>query len=143
MYPLTALHFRVDWGGEGMNFSEVSGLTVEAEVVEYRGGDDKANHVSKLPGLRKAGNVTLKRGTTPSENGNGLFEWYAKVLANQVERRDVSVMLLNEELDPAMTWKLRGAWPAKLEGPGLNSTGNEVAIETLELACESIEIETA
>jgi phage tail-like protein len=141
MYPLTSLHFQVDWGDATTNFSEVSGLVVEAEAIEYRGGADPAPFVSKLPGLRKAGNVTLKRGVMPAVAGNGLYAWYDSIQANQVERRSVTITLLNEERVPAMTWKLREAWPVKLEGPGLNATGNEVAIETVELACERIEIE--
>jgi phage tail-like protein len=143
MYPLTSLHFEVDWGDATTNFSEVSGLTVEAEVVEYRGGADPAPHVGKQPGLRKAGNVTLKRGVMPALVGSGLYAWYDSIHANEVERRSVTVTLLNAERKPAMTWKLREAWPVKLEGPGLNATGNEIAVESLELACERIEVEAA
>lgn len=141
MYPLTSLHFEVDWGDATTSFSEVSGLTVEAEAVEYRGGADPALHVGKQPGLRKAGNVTLKRGVMPTAAGNGLYAWYDSIKANVVDRRSVTVTLLNEERAPAMTWKLRQAWPVKLEGPGLNATGNEIAIESVELACERIEVE--
>jgi phage tail-like protein len=142
-YPLTTLHFEVSWGDSQntSSFSEVSGLTMEAEVVEYRGGADKALSTRKLPGLKKFSNVTLKRGIMPAEAGNGLFEWYNTVVAGSVARRDVTVSLLNEERTPVMTWKIQGAWPVKIEGPGLKSTGTDVAVESAELACESIAIE--
>jgi len=145
MYPLTTLHFEVKWGDSQntMSFSEVSGLTMEAEVVEYRGGADKQLSTRKQPGLKKFSNVTLKRGIAPAEAGNGLFEWYNTIAAGNVTRRPVTVSLLNEARDPVMTWKIRDAWPVKIEGPGLKSTGTDVAIESIEFACEGIEIEVA
>lgn len=143
MYPLTTLHFEVSWGDSQntSNFAEVSGLTMEADVVEYRGGADRALHVHKIPGLRKYSNVTLKRGIAPAETGNGLFDWYNTIQAGEVLRRVVTVSLLNEVRDPVMTWKINEAWPVKIEGPGLKGTGTEIAIESLEFACESIAIE--
>lgn len=142
-YPLTTLHFEVSWGDSQntSNFSEVSGLTMEAEVVEYRGGADKALSVRKQPGLKKFGNVTLKRGIVPADAGNGLFDWYHSISAGSVARRDVTISLLNEERTPVMTWKIQSAWPVKIEGPGLKSTGTEIALEAVEFACESIAIE--
>ena len=132
MYPMTTLHFTVSWGDrqQTSSFSEVSGLTMEAEVVEYRGGADP-----------QFSNVTLKRGIAPTEAGNGLFEWYNSITIGAVERRDVTVSLLNEEREPVMTWKIKEAWPVKIEGPGLKATGTDVAIESVEFACEGIEIE--
>ncbi len=142
-YPMTTLHFEVSWGDSQntSNFSEVSGLTMEAEVGEYRGGADKALSVRKQPGLKKFGNVTLKRGIVPAEAGNGLFDWYSTITAGAVTRRDVTVSLLNEERTPVMTWKIQSAWPVKIEGPGLKSTGTDIAIETIEFACEGIAVE--
>jgi phage tail-like protein len=145
MYPLTTLHFSVSWGDarNTVNFSEVSGLTMEAEVVEYRGGADPQRSTSKQPALVKYDNVTAKRGIAAPESGNGLFEWFNSVAIGAVDRRDVTVSLLNESGNPAMTWKISAAWPVKLEGPGLKSTGTDVAIEAVTFACERIEIETS
>lgn len=143
MYPMTSLHFEVSWGDSQntSNFSEVSGLTMEAEVIEYRGGADVALSASKIPGLKKFGNVTLKRGIAPAEAGNGLFEWFDTIQAGTVSRRDVTVSLLNEEHTPVMIWKMKSAWPVKIEGPGFNSTGNEIAIHTLEFTHEGISVD--
>ena len=145
MYPMTSLHFAVSWGDakNTSNFSEVSGLTMEAEAIEYRDGNDPSLTARKLPGLKKFGNVTLKRGIAPKTSGNGLFEWYSTIQAGTVQRRTLTISLLNEVHEPAMTWKVKEAWPVKVEGPGLNSTGNEIAIETLEFACEGVEVVVA
>lgn len=141
-YPMTSLHFEVKWGDSQntSSFSEVSGLTMEAEAIEYRGGADVALTVRKLPGLKKFGNVTLKRGVVPKEAGAGLFDWYNTIQAGTVTRRPVTVSLLNEKREPVMTWSISNAWPVKLEGPGLNATGNEIAIETVELAHEGVKV---
>lgn len=145
MYPLTTLHFQVSWGDsqQTSSFAEVSGLTMEADAIDYRGGNDRSLSVSKIPGLRKYGNVTMKRGIMPAETGNGLFEWFATITAGSVQRRTVTISLLNEERDLVMTWKIRDAWPVKIEGPGLKATGNEIAIETLEMVHEGVEVEVA
>lgn len=145
MYPMTSLHFQVSWGDakNTSSFSEVSGLTMEAEVVEYRDGTDRSLTTRKTPGLKKYGNVSLKRGIMPAESGNGLYEWYATIKAGTVARRPVTISLLNEQHEPVMTWKIKDAWPVKVEGPGLNATGNEIAIETLEFVHEGLDIEVA
>jgi phage tail-like protein len=140
---MTSLHFEVKWGDSQntSSFSEVSGLTMEAEAIEYRGGADVALTVRKLPGLKKYGNVTLKRGIVPKEAGAGLFDWYNTIKAGTVTRRPVTISLLNEERKPVMTWKVRDAWPVKVEGPALNATGNEIAIESIEFANEGVEVQ--
>lgn len=140
--PMTALHFTVSWGDSRNTsaFSEVSGLTGEIEVIEYRAGNDLALTVQKIPGNRKFGPVTAKRGVMPSENGNGLFEWFSTLRAGNIDRRPVVISLMNERQEPVMVWQLRQAFPTKIDGPALNAKGTEVAIETLEFAHEGFEI---
>ncbi|MFF1509286.1 phage tail protein [Streptomyces sp. NPDC058326] len=138
-YPMTTLNFKVGWGDTTSSFSEVSGLTMEAETVEYRGGAHTERTVQKLPGLRKYGSVTLKRGIVP-EAGAGLFRWFAQVQAGGEFRRVVTVTLCNEQQENVMTWTIKNAWPVKLEGPGLKATGTEVAVESLEIAHEGITV---
>lgn len=140
IYPLPALHFQVSWGDSNntVNFSEVSGLTLESEPIEYRGGADITMTVQKIPGLKKYGNVTLKRGVVTKENG--FWEWWNTIQSGTVQRRTVTVSLLNEEHKPVMNWEIQRAWPVKVEGPSLNATGNEVAVETLEFAHEGMSV---
>jgi phage tail-like protein len=139
LYPVPAFHFTVDWGSERVGFTEITGLTQEAQVIEYRDGDFKEFSTVKFPGLRKFNNVTLKRGILP--NDTEYFAWLTTVekLSN-VSRRDLTVKLLNDKHEPVMAWKLTRAFPVKVEGPALKATGNEVAVESIELAHEGLSV---
>lgn len=137
--PYLNFNFIVDIGaGDELGFSEAEVTSGEIEVIEYREGADRVNTARKLPGLAKYPNVTLKRGITGSTD---LFEWWKSVRDGQVVRRNVTITLLDEQRQAVYRWLLRSAWPVKIEGPTLNASGNEVAIETLELAHEGLEIE--
>jgi phage tail-like protein len=138
-YPIPVFHFTVQWGGDRVGFSEVSGLTQENQAIEYRDGSFPEYSSIKMPGLRKFSNVTLKRGIVKGDNQ--FFKWLSTVKLNTVERRDLIVNLLNEEHQPVMVWKVMRAFPVKVEGPGLKATGNEVAIESIELAHEGLELQ--
>jgi phage tail-like protein len=138
-YPLPVFHFTVQWGGNRIGFSEVSGLTQENQAIEYRDGSFPEYSSIKMPGLRKFSNVTLKRGIVKADND--FFKWLSTIKLNQVERRDVVISLLNEEHTPVMTWKIHNAFPVKVEGPGLKASGNEVAIESIEIAHEGLELQ--
>ena len=137
--PYLNFNFLVDIGlGDELGFSEVEVPSGEIEVIEYREGSDRVNTVRKLPGLAKYPDVTLKRGITCRTD---LFEWWKSVRDGQVQRRNVTITLLDEQRQAVLRWHLRDAFPVKIEGPSLNASGNEVAIETLELAHEGLEIE--
>jgi phage tail-like protein len=138
-YPIPVFHFTVEWGGERVGFTEISGLTQEKQAIEYRDGSFPEYSSIKMPGLAKYSNVVLKRGVTKSDNQ--FFDWLATVKMHTVERRDLVISLLNENHEPVMTWKIHNAFPVKVEGPALKSTGNEVAIETIELAHEGLELQ--
>ena len=138
-YPLPAFHYQVEWGGEKMSFSEVSGLNVEIQMIEYRDGDSKQYEALKMPGIPKYGNLTMKKGILAADNK--FYTWVDTTALNTVERKDIIISLLNEAHEPVMTWKAINAFPVKIEGPGLKSTGNEVAIESIEIAHEKLTIE--
>ncbi|HEY5706365.1 MAG TPA: phage tail protein [Terrimicrobiaceae bacterium] len=139
LYPLPVFHFTVQWGGTRIGFSEVSGLTQENQAIEYRDGDFKEYSSIKMPGLRKFNNIVMKRGIVRSDNE--FFKWLSTVKLNTVERRDLVISLLNEEHNPVMVWKVQNAFPVKVEGPGLKASGNEVAIESIEIAHEGLELQ--
>ena len=138
-YPLPVFHFTVQWGGTRIGFSEVTGLTQENQAIEYRDGSFPEYSSIKMPGLRKFSNVTLKRGIVKADNE--FFQWLSTIKLNQVERRDIVVSLLNENHEPVMTWKVQNAFPVKVEGPGLKASGIEVAIESIEIAHEGLELQ--
>lgn len=139
MYPLVKFHFQVEWGGTKIGFTEVTGLDVESEVVEYRDGASREYSKLKMPGMQKFSNITLKRGTFRSDNE--YFSWWNTVQLNTIERRDVTISLLNEDHEPVVVWKIKNAWPAKVQSTDLKADGNEVAIETLEIVHEGITIQ--
>ena len=140
-YPLPKFHFQVEWGGTRIGFTEVSGLNIELQAIDYRAGDALEYQVTKMPGIPQYSNITLKRGIFNADNE--FFQWLNTVKLNQIERRDLTISLLNEEHAPIVTWKVKEAWPCKVESPTLNSTGNEVAVESVELCHEGLSIEFA
>lgn len=137
-YPLPKFHFLVEWGGSRIGFSEVTGLDMQIEPIEYREGSSPQYTKIKMPGLQKFSNITLKRGTF---NGDKEFyKWMRTVSLNTIERRDLVISLLNENHEPVISWKVINAFPIKVQASDLKADGNEVAIETLELAHEGLSI---
>jgi phage tail-like protein len=138
-YPMPKFHFSVEWApGTRIGFTEVTGLTMESDVIEYREGSNPLFHKVKMPGLQKLSNITLKRGMFV---GDIQFnEWMSTIEMNKVKRRDVTIKLLNEKHEPVITWQVLNAWPVKVQSSDLKSDGNEVAIETMEIAHEGIKI---
>lgn len=138
-YPIVKFHFQVEWGGTKIGFTEVSGLDVETEVVEYRHGASPEYHKTKMPGMQKYSNITLKRGTFATDNE--YYNWWNTVKLNTIERRDITISLLNEEHAPIVVWKVKNAWPSKIQSTDLKADGNEVAIESMELVHEGLSIQ--
>lgn len=138
-YPIPKFHFQVEWGGSKIGFTEVSGLDVESEVIEYRDGASPEYVKTKMPGMQKYGNITLKRGTFQGDNE--YYNWWNTVALNTIERRDLTISLLNENHEPVVVWKVKNAWPVKVQSTDLKSDGNETAIESLEVAHEGLTIQ--
>ncbi|GAB7268273.1 MULTISPECIES: phage tail protein [Dickeya] len=143
VWPMPKFHFEVKWdGGAGASmvasFQEITGLDIEAQIIEYRAGNSPVFSTIKMPGIIKSGNVTLKKGIFVKDNN--FYDWFSKIKMNTIARTAVTINLLDESGSPAMTWKLKNAWPTKISGTDLKSDGNEVAIETIELAHEGLEV---
>ena len=117
-------------------FTEVSGINMESDIIEYREGSDTAT-VRKLAGLRKYGNITLKRGYTTN---NEIWEWRNTVINGLTERKSGAIVVLNEAREPTLRLEFSQAFPSKYEGPALNSTANEVAIESVEIVVEDVRV---
>ena len=143
--PYAQFNFLVDLGtgntdGPDAGFQECSEIGMSIGVIEYRNGNDKANSVRKLPGLAKAGNVTLKRGIIGSLE---LYKWIDQIRnGDSGGHRNVLIQLQNEDhTQVVLTWKLFGAFPVKHAGGPLYARGTHVAIEELTLAYERLELE--
>ncbi|MEO6524143.1 MAG: phage tail protein [Mucilaginibacter sp.] len=135
-WPMPKFRFEVDFGTElkGVAFQEVSGMEVENQVIEYRKSNSPLFSTEKMPGITKYGNVTLKRGVFI--NDNSFWNWHAEIKMNVVKRRTVLIKLLDESGKVTMQWTLKNAWPTKITSTDLKSDGNEVAVDTIELAHE-------
>lgn len=140
--PYGAFNFVVnfDGGEEFGGFSDVSGIGTEVTVAEYRSGNDKENHVRKVAGVHKVGDVTLKRGIV---NFDSLWSWIDETrTAGPAAQKTVAVTLLDEAHNPVRTWLLRGCIPMKYTGPTLaGKGGGDVAMEEIVLAAEGFEIQ--
>lgn len=138
--PYGAFNFKVSIGGDDKaGFSDVSGLNTEFTMAEYRAGNDPENHVRKVPGIFKAGDVTLKRGIMDSRF---LWDWISAVRGKgPLGRKDVTIQLLDEARQPVQSWKLLNATPMKYTGPTLAAKGGgDVAMEEIVLSCEKVDI---
>ena len=137
-WPLPKFYFSVSLGDEQISFQEVSGLENEAQPIEYRHGDNPQFSTIKMPGIVKTSNVTLKKGIF--DKNSQIFKWFGEVKMNTIKRETVIIQLLDESGVPTMTWTLANAWPVKITGTDLQSEGNEVAIESIEIAHEGLTI---
>jgi phage tail-like protein len=137
--PYRTFNFRVEIDGIAeAQFAEVVVPDAEVAVVEYREGADKTSATRKLPGRVRYGNVVLERGITGDLS---LYQWFRAIANGDYQPRDAVIVLLDAERQPVRRWIAREAWPTKYAGPALNAKNDEVAIEILELAVESIEID--
>lgn len=137
VWPLPKFYFSVKFGdGDIASFQEVSGLDSEDRPIEYRHGDSPIFYPIKMPGLGRVGNVTLRKGIFKKDAR--FWTWYDEIKMNTIKRRTVVISLLDESGNPKMVWTLNNAFPTKITGTDLNSTGNEVFVETLELANETV-----
>lgn len=134
--PFAGFNFIVDIEGIAAGFLECSGLSSETDVIEYREGGDIL--IRKLPGLTKYSNIVLRRGITTTRD---LWAWRQTVINGQTQRRDGTIVLLSEHRTPVLTWRFHAGWPAKLEGPTLNARSSDVAIESIEIVHEGLELE--
>ncbi|KPJ93149.1 MAG: phage tail protein [Gammaproteobacteria bacterium SG8_11] len=146
--PYGAFNFLVNFGGPNApdsvlgGFSDVSGIGTETNIAEYRNGNEKENHVRKVPGTHKISDVTLKRGIVNSED---FWQWITDVQRNGASmQRDVSITLRDEAGNDVQTWTLRKVVPSKYTGPTLAAKGGgDVAMEELVLAAEAMELVVA
>ena len=124
-YPLPKFHFVVEWNGTTLGFTEVTGLDIETPTVEHRAIKKKI----KMPGLQKSGNITLKRGILISG---------AAANIPSVNKSDLIIRMINERDATVSEWKLLNAFPVKIQAPDMKASGNEVAIESIELTHEGL-----
>jgi phage tail-like protein len=134
--PYRGFNFRIEIDNTAVaGFRECGGLTLNTDPVDYREGTDALLSVRKLTGLRKFTNITLKRGYTQNKE---LWKWYKNVLNGTPDRRNGSIVLQDEQHNDVLRWNFEAGWVCKWEGPAMNATSNDVAIESIEICHEQI-----
>lgn len=135
--PYDAFNFRVTiQGGPTADFSECVLPSVSIDVMEYRNGSDLVTTTHKIPGLVRYGNLILKRGLAGS---TALWEWFDQFVTGAGSPSAMSVMLLDSQKNAVFRWDFTNCWPVRYESPLLNGRTSTLAIETLEIAVESMQ----
>ena len=138
-WPLPSFYFKVSVTDVGdISCSEVSGLETEYDMIEYRAGDSPVFTKQKMPGMRKASDVTLKKGIFKDDKA--MWDWINSIKLNTIKRATVTISLLDESGKPVKTWELTNAWPKKITVEGFKADGNTAAIETLILAHDGVTV---
>lgn len=133
--PYAKFRYKVEIDGlEAGGFSEASGFDASIDVIEYREGD-MVQTPMKLPGLKKYGNITLKQGVADSMI---MYEWMIAGVEGEVERKTITITILDETETATASWQVINAWPAKYTAPDFNALTSEVAIESIEIAHEGM-----
>ncbi len=136
--PYRNFRFKIEIDGIiQAGFSEATIPDSSSDVIEYREGNEPPTP-RKLPGMNKYGNVTLKWGITDSME---LYEKWRKPVEEgrmKAARKNVAIIIVDEEGSDGARWELSNAWPSKYDAPDLSAKGNDVAVETLEISHEGM-----
>ncbi len=132
--PYRNFNFLVEIDNIQAGFSDCTGFGASNDPIEYREGGENTT-VRKLPGLTKYTNVTLKYGLTDSHE---LYDWFNDIVNGKIERKNGSIVVLDLDGSEKVRWNFFSAWPTKYDAPDFSAKGNDVAIDTLELAVEKL-----
>ena len=133
--PYRSYNFLVEIDGiTRAGFQECSGLDSTQDPIEYREGNEGLT-VRKLPGLNTYSNIVLKWGVIDDTE---LWDWRQQVMEGSIERKNGSIVLLDDIGEEKARWNFREGWPTKWTGTTFNATGTDVAVETLEIAHEGV-----
>jgi phage tail-like protein len=137
--PFQAYNFAVEIDGiNRAGFKGCSGLDATTTATKYREGTDASLASRQLPGLLTLSNITLTRGVTDDRS---LWDWRESAMKGKVERKNVSIVLRDDQGNEKIRWNLRDCWPTKWAGPAFDATTDAVAVETLELVHEGVEVQ--
>lgn len=137
-WPMPKFYFSVDIDDlTDLPFLEVSGLEVEADNISYRHGNDPSFGTIQMPGVKKSGNLILKKGVFANED---LYQsLISKIALNTYKRMTVVIRLLDENAEPRITWQINNAFPLKYSSTDMNSESSEAAIESIEFSHQGIQ----
>jgi phage tail-like protein len=136
--PYHGYNFFVEWNSIiHAGFRQCSGLSASQTAGDYREGTDPPT-MRKLPGLNTYSNITLQRGIT---NNKELWSWRENVMKGNADRRDISIVLMDQTGQEKIRWNLSNCWPVTWTAPDFDATTDGAAIETLELVHEGFTVD--
>lgn len=138
-YPLAGSHFQVEWGGSRIGFLSVSGLKITHQIAEYRHGASPEYNHTKMPIATKYSDIVLKRGIFAGDNE--FHDWLNTVALNTIERRDITISLLNEVHEPVVVWKVKSAFPKEVSYGELDAMNASFAVEELVITHEGLVVQ--
>ncbi len=143
-YPLPVYNYKVNIDSTTVAFSEVSGLNIAYETKVYIESTTKSNQHGPeyfiMPAQPTTTTLSLKKGLVPAKSQAALYDWINSISINQVIKKDIVISLCDETGKAVVTWKVLNAFPTKLEAPTFDASSNEVAIESMDLMADGIEI---
>lgn len=144
-YPLPVYNYRVEIGSEAVAFTEVSGLNIGYEVHLYAESSTTATPVGPrriyMPAQPTQLTITLKKGIVRKSSIKYLYDWISTVQMHQVEKKDISIRLCDENGATVITWKVSNAFPTKLDAPTFDAKSNDAAIQSMELVADGVTLE--
>src|SRR5688572_12112872 len=100
--PYAGYNFRVEIDGiTRAGFRNCSGLETSQNPGTYREGTDRSLYMRKMPGLVSSPEITLSRGIT---NDPELWQWRQTVAGGVVDRRNMSIVLVNDTGKDLIRW---------------------------------------
>lgn len=137
-WPQSKFYFEVDFGDQFKiaPFEEAYGLEAEAPPIESKNGNSEPPSPIKMPGVAKYRIVTMRRGIFVSDNK--IWDLMTEINMNIIVRRSIFIKLLDDTGRVAVQWQLTNAWPAGITGADMNSTRNEVTVDSLKIAHEQL-----
>lgn len=133
------LHFQINWGGAKGAFTKVAGLMFPAEAIGRFKQSGFEHFISSIKGQTRSSRIVLGPGVMYANSA--FLKWLNTEKWNVAGRKDLTISLLNEKNESVMSWKVKKASPKKVTPKPLKAAGNEVAIESIELAHEEIRID--
>jgi phage tail-like protein len=134
--PYRNFNFALELGGTTLGyFTDCTGFGASTDPIEYNEGGNNFTTL-KIPGRTKYTNIVLKWGLTDSRE---LWDWYQDIINGKIKRKNGSIVVYDVDgLTEKVRWNFFNAWPTKWDGPDFSAKGNEIAIETLEIAHEGM-----
>jgi len=143
-YPLPVYNYKVNIGTDTVAFSEVSGLSIVYETITHKespAGTQTGLQVRHMPGQGTPVNLTLKKGMVQGKSVATLYNWISAIKLNQIEKKDITIQLCNEQGAAVISWKVINAFPTTLEAPTFDASANDVAVESMELMADDVTID--